>query len=98
MKHYATLLATATVLVACGAESQKPNTAATKPKVADSTHVITQATQANDIRPFFNQPAASVAETGFLANPNVQAFIRYNVQQNGMNEAELQQFFSHLRN
>ena len=97
MKHYATLLATATVLVACGAESQKPNTAATKPKVADSTHVITQATQANDIRPFFNQPAASVAETGFLANPNVQAFIRYNVQQNGMNEAELQQFFSQVR-
>lgn len=93
MKYYIMLFA-ATLLAACSSEPQKPHTAATKPKIPDSTHITNQATQADGMRPFFNQPAPSVAQTGFLANPNVQAFIQYNVQHNGMSEAELKRFFS----
>lgn len=47
--------------------------------------------------PFFNEPATSVATTGFLANPNVQQYIQYQKQHHGMNEAELIHFFSQVR-
>lgn len=46
--------------------------------------------------PFFNQAADSVAQTGFLANPNVQAFIQYQHQVNDMDMAYLNDFFERV--
>lgn len=94
MKKFSPVLIAA-ILAACSAEQQKPSTKNTV-KQPETNGKITHSTQADNLRPFFNQPADSVALTGFLANPNVQAFIRYQVQHNGMNEAELQQFFSQV--
>lgn len=48
----------------------------------------------NGEAPFFNQPAASVNQGGYLANPNVQAFIRYHSQYSGLDAYYLQSFFS----
>ena len=55
-----------------------------------------QQRQPNAAPPFFNQPAPSVAQTGYLANPNVQAFIRYQHQTNGLDMQYLQDFFSRV--
>lgn len=55
-----------------------------------------QQRQPNAAPPFFNQPAPSVAQTGYLANPNVQAFIRYQHQANGLDMQYLQDFFSRV--
>lgn len=96
MKKYSMLLPVV-LLAACGSETPKPHTASTKPKISETTHLTNQATQADQLRPFFNQPAPSVAQTGFLDNPNVQAFIRYTVQHHDMDEMQLQQFFSQVR-
>ncbi len=95
MKKYTPIIIAA-ILAACSAEQQKPVQTSNKPKFPEPVGV-TKPSQADGNRPFFNQPADSVALTGFLANPNVQAFIRYQVQHNGMNEAELQSFFSQAR-
>lgn len=46
--------------------------------------------------PFFNQSAPSVAQTGYLANPNVQAFMQYQNQVNGLDMAYLQDFFARV--
>ncbi|XXQ68883.1 lytic murein transglycosylase B [Neisseriaceae bacterium B1] len=50
----------------------------------------------NGTQPFFNQPAASVSQTGYLANPNVQEFIRYQNQVNGLNIQYLNDFFAQV--
>ena len=43
---------------------------------------------------FFNQSTAvSVSQTGYLANPNVQAFIQYQNQANGLDINYLNNFF-----
>ena len=55
-----------------------------------------QQRQPNAAPPFFNQPAPSVAQTGYLANPNVQTFIRYQHQTNGLDMQYLQDFFSRV--
>ncbi|MDO4641220.1 MAG: lytic murein transglycosylase B [Neisseria sp.] len=55
--------------------------------------------QAKPVKPidksktFFNEAAPSPAVTGFNANPNVQKFIDYQVKQNHLNRAVLQNFF-----
>lgn len=54
------------------------------------------ANMASQKQPFFNQAAPSVATTGYLANPNVQAFMRYQNQVNGMDMQFLTDFFSHV--
>lgn len=46
--------------------------------------------------PFFNQSALSVAQTGYLANPNVQAFIHYQSKQNHLDVHYLNRFFSEV--
>ena len=47
--------------------------------------------------PHFNQSTAdSVATTGFNANPNVQAFIDYQVKHNGFSRNELLSFFDNV--
>ena len=46
---------------------------------------------------FFNQStAASVSQTGYLANPNVQAFIQYQNQANGLDINYLNNFFAQV--
>ena len=47
--------------------------------------------------PFFNQPAASVVQTGYLNHPNVQEFIRYQNQVNGLDIHYLQDFFARVQ-
>lgn len=92
-------------LTACGAEQQPllPSSSATGQTNDELMELVNKQTPSNKItpqtegQPFFNEMATSVAETGFLANPNVQAYIRYQVQNNGMNEWELQNFFSQVR-
>lgn len=47
--------------------------------------------------PFFNQPTTSVAYTGFAANPNVQQFMAYQQQHNGISPTVLSDFFSRVQ-
>lgn len=46
--------------------------------------------------PFFNQAATPVGQTGYLANPNVQAFMHYQNQVNGLNIQYLNDFFAQV--
>lgn len=85
----------AAILAACSAEQQKPQSTPT-PKRTDTSGSQTKPSQADPTRPFFNQESESVALTGFLANPNVQSFIRYHSRNSGLSESELQQFFSQV--
>ena len=89
------LLATA----ACSSEQQPaPITQSTDPLMEIVRQVQTQSQQqaASNAAPFFNQAAPSVAQTGYLANPNVQAFMRYQNQVNGLDMAYMQQFFARV--
>ena len=72
----------ALMLAACSSTPQKP--------LAD---LISQKTAVPPAPAFFNQPAPSVAQTGYAANPNVQAFIRYQTQ-NGLDAQYLADFFA----
>ena len=79
----------ALMLAACSSTPQKPLLPAQDP-LAD---LISQKTAVPPAPAFFNQPAPSVAQTGYAANPNVQAFIRHQTQ-NGLDAQYLADFFA----
>lgn len=55
-----------------------------------------QKQQETALAPFFNQSALSVAQTGYLANPNVQAFIQYHSKNNHLDVYYLNNFFAQV--
>ena len=88
------------VLVACSTATQplilqahSQNTAAQSPDLL--LDIINQHSEQKQ-KPFFNQAVPSVAQTGYLANPNVQAFIRYQNQRNYLDINYLNQFFAQV--
>ena len=88
MKKHILMTAAALILAACAVEQpQRPDTGAeTAVEPVAKTGM-----------PHFNQRAAdSVATTGFNANPNVQAFIDYQVKHNGFSRNELLSFFDNV--
>lgn len=88
MKKHILMTAAALILAACAVEQpQRPDTGAeTAVEPVAKTGM-----------PHFNQSAAdSVATTGFNANPNVQAFIDYQVKHNGFSRNELLSFFDNV--
>ncbi|ULJ64592.1 lytic murein transglycosylase B [Wielerella bovis] len=93
-------LSVALVLSACSSELQPvvQTTPAQDPIMDILNHrpqaVPTPITQPET--PFFNQYVAPVSQTGFLANPNVQAFIQYQNRVNGLDINYLNDFFSRV--
>lgn len=82
------MTAAALILAACAVEQpQRPDTAA---------ETVVEPVAKTGM-PHFNQSTAdSVATTGFNANPNVQAFIDYQVKHNGFSRNELLSFFDNV--
>lgn len=86
-------------LTACGYNQQyayKQEVSETDPLmdiVYQRQIVNTQTSVINPI-PVFNQPSDSIEKTGFLANPNVQAFIQYHHQNSGLDLDYLNDFFA----
>ncbi|MDO4248034.1 MAG: lytic murein transglycosylase B [Neisseria sp.] len=88
MKTRMLIIAAALILAACAVEH------AQQPKDTVGTPVEPVAKGG---MPHFNRSAAdSVATTGFNANPNVQAFIDYQVKHNGFSKEELRSFFDNV--
>ena len=88
MKKHILMTAAALILAACAVEQpQRPDTAA---------ETVVEPVAKTGM-PHFNQSTAdSVATTGFNANPNVQAFIDYQVKHNGFSRNELLSFFDNV--
>ena len=88
MKIHILMTAAALILAACAVEQpQRPDTAA---------ETVVEPVAKTGM-PHFNQSTAdSVATTGFNANPNVQAFIDYQVKHNGFSRNELLSFFDNV--
>lgn len=84
MKKIAYTITTAFILAACSSEPTATRTTQTQDPLKDilvkKTTVVTPAQNTQPENPFFNQSSAPVSQTGFLANPNVQAFIQYQNQ------------------
>ena len=82
------MTAAALILAACAVEQpQRPDTAA---------ETVVEPVAKTGM-PHFNQSTADiVATTGFNANPNVQAFIDYQVKHNGFSRNELLSFFDNV--
>ena len=87
-------LALATLLAAC--TSAPPEAELPAKPAQDPLMEMLNNRQAAAEPPFFNQAAAPVAQTGFLANPNVQAFIQYQHQHNGLPLDYLNNFFAQV--
>lgn len=101
MNKLALYLATM-LLAACGVapkSTTQPTVQKTKDPLMDLVKTQPSAPQIpkSNEPPFFNQPATSVAATGYLANPNVQQFIAYQQQQNGIQPAVLNDFFNRVQ-
>lgn len=85
------------ILAAC---SNVPEPTQTPVQPDDPLMSILQRSRPNQViqtaitSPFFNQDAAPVSQMGFLANPNVQAFMRYQHQVHGLDQQYLQDFFA----
>ena len=88
MKKHILMTAAALILAACAVEQpQRPDTGA---------ETVVEPVAKTGM-PHFNQSTAdSVATTGFNANPNVQAFIDYQVKHNGFSRNELLSFFDNV--
>lgn len=100
-----TALLAALLLAGCTAQPQPqpqthsapaPQTAAADDLMAliQPQNVVSAEPEQRSEPPFFNQDAPSVAQTGFAANPNVEAFIRHHAAHSGLDEAGLRQFFA----
>lgn len=98
-----TLLITATLLAACGSpppapiQQTIPTQQTNDPLMAllNNRPATTQPQQPQQQgAPFFNRPAPSVLNGGYLNNPNVQDFIRYHSQYSGLDAYYLQTFFA----
>ncbi|MDK4684191.1 lytic murein transglycosylase B [Kingella negevensis] len=100
MKKIAYTITTAFILAACSSEPTATRTTQTQDPLKDilvkKTTVVTPAQNTQPENPFFNQSSAPVSQTGFLANPNVQAFIQYQNQKNGLDINYLTNFFSQV--
>lgn len=100
MKKIAYTITTAFILAACSSEPTATQTTQTQDPLKDilakKTTVVTPAQNTQPENPFFNQSSAPVSQTGFLANPNVQAFIQYQNQKNGLDINYLTNFFSQV--
>ena len=84
------LLALLTTIAACSTQSYHAND-----EEDTLLALIKERQQARaNATPFFNQSAISVAQTGYLANPNVQAFIQYHSQKNPLDINYLNNFFA----
>ena len=88
MKKHILMTVVALILAACAVEQpQRPDTGA---------ETVVEPVAKTGM-PHFNQSTAdSVATTGFNANPNVQAFIDYQVKHNGFSRNELLSFFDNV--
>lgn len=93
-KNYLCVLSFA-VLAACGVMPTGQKNTSYDP-LMEALRQKREANMASHKQPFFNQAAPSVATTGYLANPNVQAFMRYQNQVNGMDMQFLTDFFSQV--
>ena len=90
------MLTTAALLAACSNPQQiplpqPPNQPSSNSPINTQLSIHTTGQEV-----FFNQPAPSVAQTGYLSNPNVQAFIHYQNQVNGLDIQYLNYFFSQV--
>lgn len=97
MKFYASVLVLSLIMSACTNMSQPSSMSAQDDPLTNilqqkSLGIITQP----GVQPFFNEAAPPVWQTGYLANPNVQQFIRYQNQVNGLNIQYLNDFFSQV--
>lgn len=88
MKTRMLIIAAALILAACAVEHAQQS----KDTVGTPVEPVAKGSM-----PHFNRSAAdSVATTGFNANPNVQAFIDYQVKHNGFSQEELRSFFDNV--
>lgn len=98
MKIHAFLCASMALLLAACGNAPQPNIQQNQND--DSLMTVLQQKRPNQMgqntQPFFNQAAAPVSQTGYLANPNVQDFIRYQNQINGLNIQYLNDFFAQV--
>ncbi len=84
----------AAVLVSCSVQPAVQRAPASADRDRDLLGEFLQKLDTEPVPPVFQQPALPIAQTGFPGNPNVQAFIRYQQQYNGLDAAYLESFFS----
>lgn len=95
MKKILTLLALS--LAACSTNTP-PTPHTTQENTPDLMSLLKPAQSVQTEIPFFNTPhTLNLAQTGFLAHPDVQAFIQYHSQHSGLNQEKLQDFFQQVQ-
>ena len=94
MPHIKALAALALTALLAACTSAPPEAELPAKPAQDPLMEMLNSRQAAAEPPFFNQAAAPVAQTGFLANPNVQAFIQYQHQHHGLPLDYLNNFFA----
>lgn len=86
------------IISACSTPNAEQNTppAQNNANTPKTVEVQAEKSKSNEV-PLFNQAAASIEQTGFISNPNVQAFIRYHSENSGLDPMQMADFFARVQ-